>query len=191
MKTRTLFQHIALVLGFGGLLGCTPVQRDGDPMVREMNVSDQAQLDDILMACEDVLRDQGFRLDRVDRRAGVVTTHPETSQHFFEVWRKDVATAYDFWEASLNTIRRTVEITTQPDLMKGNARLTVKVIRERYSAPERQFNNSIAAFQFYGTTLPSVETGETLTAADNEWIPDGRDLTMEAAILNKITARTG
>jgi hypothetical protein len=186
------FKHIACVIMLiSWASGCTPVQRDGDLMVRDFSVSDQAQLNDLLDTCEDVLRDQGFRIDRVDRRAGVVTTHPETSKHFFEVWRKDVANNYDFWEASLNTIRRSVEIQAEPDLVKGEARMTLKVKRERFSAPDRQFNNSIAAFQFYGDALPSVSTGERVTRADDEWIEDGRDLAMEELLINKIAARAG
>ncbi|GJM26151.1 MAG: hypothetical protein DHS20C16_25660 [Phycisphaerae bacterium] len=185
-------KHIACVTALiGWAVGCTPVQRDGDLMVRDFSVADQTQLSDLLETCEDVLRDQGFRIDRVDRRAGVVTTYPETSKHFFEVWRKDVATSYDFWEASLNTIRRSVEIQAEPDLAKGETRMTLKVKRERFSAPDRQFNNSIAAFQFYGDALPSVSTGERVTRADVEWIEDGRDLAMEELLINKIAARAG
>ncbi|HNO80112.1 MAG TPA: hypothetical protein PKN33_18855 [Phycisphaerae bacterium] len=191
MNTRKHFPFFVPLVGLAGLVGCTPVQRDGDPMVRAFTVADQDQLNDLLDTCEDVLRDQGFRIDRVDRRAGVVTTHPETSQHFFEVWRNDVATNYDFWEASLNTIRRSVEIQAAPDLAKGEASLTIKVKRERYSALDRQFNNSIAAFQFYGDTLPAVSTGEKVTRADDEWIEDGRDLALEELLINKITARAG
>lgn len=191
MNTRKQIQSVVLLVGLACLVGCTPVQRDGDPMMQDFTVADQDQLNDLLNTCEDVLRDQGFRIDRVDRRAGVVTTYPETSKHFFEVWRKDVATNYDFWEASLNTIRRTVEIQAAPDLVKGEASVTVKVVRERFSAPDRQFNNSIAAFQFYGDALPAVSTGERVTRADVEWIEDGRDLALEEMLMNKIAARAG
>ncbi len=191
MNTLKHISCFTAMCGIGIIVGCTPVQRDGDPMMQDFAVADQSELNELLETCENVLRDQGFRIDRVDRRAGVLTTHPETSKHFFEVWRKDVATGYDLWESSLNTIRRTVEIQTEPDLVKGETHMTVTVKRERLSAPDRQFNNSIAAFQFYGDTLPSATTGERVTSADVEWIEDGRDLVMEELLINKISARAG
>ncbi len=191
MKQNNFTKRIACVFGLGLLCGCTPVQRSGDLMIQDVPGADQPRLDELWSVCEGVLRKHGFRLDRMDRRAGILTTHPETSQHFFEIWRKDVATAYDFWEASLHTIRRSVEIQTEPDAAKGETRLTVTVKRERFSAPDRQFNNSIGALQFYRNTLPSLETGAKLTAADDEWIEDGRDLAMEKRLLEMIVARAG
>lgn len=191
MKRLPHIRCFVTVVAMGLAGGCTPVQRDGDPMVQDFSVADQSQLNELLETCENVLRDQGFRIDRLDRRAGVVTTHPETSKHFFEVWRKDVATRYDLWEATFNTIRRTVEIQTEPDLIRGEARMTLTVKRERFSSPDRQFNNSNAAFQFYGDTLPSATTGERVTRADSEWIEDGRDLALEELLINKISAQAG
>lgn len=36
-----------------------------------------------------------FRVDRADRRAGVITTFPLVGRHWFEFWRRDATTRTD------------------------------------------------------------------------------------------------
>jgi len=145
--------------------------------------------DRIWSAAQDVLRANRFRLDRVDRLEGVITTWPNTSQHYFEFWRSDVKTGWDFWEATLNLIRRRAEIRLTASDSGEPASLMVRVLKQRLSSPDRQFNSSGAAYQFFGDSLPST-TGKAISPeVDNRWIDLGRDHALEDALLESILAR--
>ena len=179
------------VLGLAFCVGCTAPARTGDPLAHTFATTDKGQCEWLWEASQSVLRENRFVLDRVDRRSGVISTHPETSQQFFEFWRHDVEVPYDSWEATLRTVRRSVRIDVDFDVEASASELTIAVRRERFATPERQFNNSIAAFRAFGNDLPGAQTGRPVSTADNYWINDGRDLEMERYLLEKIIARTG
>jgi hypothetical protein len=147
--------------------------------------------DRLWLAVEDVLRASGFRLDRVDHREGVVTTWPNTSQQFFEFWRSDVRTGWDFWEASLNPIRRRAEVRLTSPEADEPASLMVRVYKQRLSSPDRQFNSSGAAYQFFGDNLPSTTGKQIVPEVDDHWIDLGRDHALEDSLLKSILARAG
>lgn len=183
INTATLIASAVIITG------CTAPPRGGDPVQQSFQTADADQRDRVWTAGADVLREHGFRIDRMDRRAGIITTKPQTSQQFFEFWRKDVDTPYDRLEASFRTVRRYVKLETQPDQVGDEMPVTVTVFRETFATPERQFNSSIAAFRMFGDDLPSEETGGRVTRADDYWIPDGRDPAMESYFLNQIAKR--
>ena len=137
------------------------------------------------------LRGQRLRLDRVDESSGVITTVPEVSQHWFEFWRKDVATFRDFLESSMNCIRRWVEVTAARGNDGSWDHFSVIVHMERLSAPDRQFKNSACVYQFFADSLPSTTGAPKVTQQDHRWIDMGRDSAMEEYLGHKIAARTG
>lgn len=171
--------------------GCTAPPRSGDPVVQTFTTQDTTQQDALWLSCQEVLREHGFMIDRLDRRAGIITTVPQTSQQYFEFWRKDVDTPYDFGEASLRSVRRTVTVEVAFDDARGESNVIVNVKRETFCTPERQFNNSLAAFQMFGEQLPAAETGERITRADDYWVDAGRDLAMERYYRDCIIAQAG
>ncbi len=139
---------------------------------------------------EDILRDHHYTLDRVDRRGGVITTKPTVSQHFFEIWRHDVNTWRDFHEASLNPMRRWIEVHASPyAAANSETTIDVRVYKQRLSAPDRQFNNSGAAYQFFGDQLPSTTGKPRVTDADHRWLDKGRDYAMEDYLRELIEER--
>lgn len=154
---------------------------DDPPATRAVATQDS---DCLWEAVQESLRRGGYRLDRVDREAGIVTTMPETSQHFFEVWRRDVNTREDFWEGSLNSIRRWVEVN-----VSGASEVSVVVHKERLSSLDRQFNSTGAAYQYFGENLPSTTGKVKVTAEDDHWIDRGRDPAMERYVLDAILER--
>jgi len=168
-------------------VSCTAPQRHGPITTREFNPAVETETEALWTASQDVLREHRFRLDRVDRRAGVVTTQPVTSQQLFEFWRKDVATSYDLLEASMRTVRRWVDV----EMAEDDGALRVVVHRETLVSPDRQFNNSVVATRMFGTDLPRADTGEPISEADNYWIDAGRDPAMEQYLLDRIVARAG
>ncbi len=167
--------------------GCAQPAREGDPIRQVVATPTDEDRDALWSAAEDVLRENRFDIALVDRREGTISTKPTTSEHFFEFWRHDVATPYDFLEASLRTVRRSAVVKIEGT--EGQTELTVKVERERFATPERQFNNSVAAFQMFREELPAEQTGRALTPADDYWIDAGRDLAMEQYLLNRIVKR--
>lgn len=170
-----------------GIAGCHAPKRASYVSSETLHVGDSSQEADALWtAIQDTLRSNYMPLDRVDRRAGVVTTVPVMSQHWFEFWRRDVATREDALEATLNPIRRWVQVTVAFDDARNWAQLSVAVHKQRLSSPDRQFNSSGAAYQFFGESLPSTTGDPTVTAQDDRWINIGQDPAMEEFLLKKI-----
>lgn len=137
-------------------------------------------------AAKDVLRRYRYKLDRVDIRAGRITTHPLGSQHFFEFWRNDVATKRDRQEASLCSIRRRVNVMVEKSPPHGPHHVRVTVRKERFSSPDRQFNSSTALYHFFSHSLPAARTGTPILPEDSTWVDLGVDSAMEQRILQAI-----
>lgn len=172
--------------------GCLGPRRDDYVSLRQVALADASSETDALWeAIQETLRRGRFRLDRVDRHAGVVTTMPETSQQFFEFWRHDVDSREDLWESTLNLIRRRVHVNLVRSEDGQSGELGVVVYKERFSSPDRQFNSSGAAYQFFGDRLPSTTGLEKVTSADDRWLELGRDPAMEDYLLREILERAG
>lgn len=159
-------------------------------MTHALTVAARSQeADHLWEAIQETLRRHRFRLDRVDRRAGTITTRPETSQHFFEFWRHDVDTRTDLWEATLNPIRRTVSVSVAGTSGETWDSLAVVVNKERLIASDRQFNNTASAYQYFGERLPSTAGGSRAADEQEQWIHLGRDAAMEEYLLQEILQR--
>lgn len=186
-----------LVTSVCGSVGCVSPRRGEYRSAQPVSVAEPSeQADQLWEAVQETLRRGRFQIDRVDRASGVVTTLPETSQHFFEFWRHDVDTPRDAWEATLNPMRRWVEVSltregdgpwTHPSELR--TRLAVVVHKERLSSPDRQFNSSGAAYQYFGESLPSTTGKSQVSAKDDRWLDCGRDPAMEDYLLRAILER--
>jgi len=187
MGTKTI--RCLGLLAVMGLIGCA--HRHPDRLTptssHELLVSQRSTAgEELWTAAKEVLRDHGFRLDRVDRGAGLITTMPRTSQQAFEFWRNDVCTSFDLWEATLNPIRRWAEVRFVQNDVGAWTDISVTVHKERFSAPDRQFNNTGSAYQFFGNQLPST-TGQTeVTSADERWLDAGRDAALEGCLVQQV-----
>lgn len=179
----------ALLAAASGCLGPRRDHYQSSCQLIFVEPSDDA--DRLWRAIEDTLRRHRYRMDRVDRRAGVITTMPAISQHVFEFWRQDVVTWPDLWESTLNPIRRWVEV--RLDRTQDNAwrELTVMVHKERLSSPDRQFNSTGAAYQYFGESLPSITGRDRAWENDSHWLAEGRDAAMEEYLLRDILIRAG
>ncbi|UCE62248.1 MAG: hypothetical protein JSU63_11150 [Phycisphaerales bacterium] len=191
MGARVTFCALAGLLAVS-LAGCARLQR-GDYLTSCDLVipASSEQADRVWDAVRDTLRRHRFRLDRVDRRAGVITTMPEMSQHFFEFWRKDVATRHDFWEATLNPIRRWVEVRVTRGEDDQWDRLAVLVHKQRLSSPDRQFNSTGAAYQYFGDSLPSTTGLVQVTPEDDRWLTLDDDEAMADYLLGRFIDEAG
>lgn len=184
---------MSVVLALIGLTaGCLGPRRDDYRSSQLLTITDPSpEADQVWEAVQDTLRRHRFQLDRVDRRARSITTMPLTSQHIFEFWRHDVDTGPDLWESTLNPIRRWVEVTVARADDKTWMELAVVVHKERLSSPDRQFNNTGAAYQYFSDSLPSTEGIIRVTAEDDMWLDQGRDPAMEDYLLRAIFERVG
>lgn len=189
----SLRRHVRLLVVLSHTVlavGCLGPRRDEYQTTQPLTIANRsAEADRLWEAIKETLREHRFRLDRVDRRAGVITTLPTASQHFFEFWRHDVDNRPDFWEATLNPLRRWVSVTVTRGVDGAWTRLAVAVHKERLSSPDRQFNNTGAAYQYFGDSLPSTAGLVRVTAEHDAWIDEGRDPAMEEYLLGKLLER--
>ena len=181
------FKLLYIVISLPVMAGC--FRQNSSVLISTTPISIEnrsTQADQLWEAALNTLRQHQFRLDRVDRRAGIITTRPLTSQHLFEFWRHDVDTWHDLLESTLNPLRRKVEVTIEKDDNGLWSSIAVAVHKERLSSPDRQFNSTGAAYQYFGNTLPSTTGKIHVTLEDDQWIDQGSDLAMENYFLRKI-----
>jgi len=180
----------AVVLACG--LGCQAPGEPAAPLTARVSAETPADLEAIWEAATDTLLRNSFQLDRQDRLAGVLTTHPETSAAFFELWRPQPRPAYLWWESNLHTIQRQAAVTIRPVEEGREYDVTVQVERFRYSFEERQIDNPLGALRLYSSEAPTVRAGELRRLGESsDWIPLGRDPFMEEALLSSILERSG
>jgi hypothetical protein len=118
-----------------------------------------------------------------------MTTFPQVSKQFFEVWRDDVATLPAALESTLGTVRRSVrvEVRRRED---GTYEAAPKVVVERYAQAERRVT-SVARYAEVLAIDPLAEgsrqrdrIGADLPAA--YWYTLGRDEPLEKQIANAV-----
>jgi hypothetical protein len=139
-------------------------------------------------ACRRATIASSFTVDRVDFRAGLMTTLPLVSKQFFELWRNDVVTPRGVAESSLDTIRRTArfEVRRRDD---GKYEAAPKVLVERFSLEERRIT-SVARFAEMFTAEKTEgsrsrdRSGGDLP--DTYWYAAGRDHALEAHLANAV-----
>lgn len=155
------------------------------------------------------LREHDFTPRRVEWDLGLAIAGPSVGGQWFEIWRSDVHGPYQILESSMHTIRREVTLRVEPEAgsgprpdgaaaggasgdASGNAlyRVGVEVEKSRYSAPERQVTVASAALGLYSTRRPTEAGRIGADAAAVEWVPLGRDVLLEAYLLDQIVAAT-
>ncbi len=104
-----LLRPLTLIAIATFLAGCASRQ----PMPATFHVP-AGQYADAFDAARDRLRSMRFELDRVDARAGVITTRPKHSAGFASPWDREQSTFTQEWEDLANEQYRTVRILFQP-----------------------------------------------------------------------------
>lgn len=144
-------------------------------------------------ACRQAALASSFTIDRVDFRNGLMTTLPQVSKQFFEVWRHDVAAPMGVLESSLDTVRRTVRFEVRR-LDDGRYEAVPKVMVERFSLAERRIT-SVARF----AEIFTVQQTEGSRARDRHggdlpdmyWYPTGRDTALEKRLARSVRHQLG
>lgn len=138
----------------------------------------------------EVLRDHNFEPDRQDMRFGIITTEATISGQFFEFWRADAQSWYQWAESSVHTIRRSVIARfDRQDGSKGSYVLTLEVKVQRKFMPQRQITTAGQALHMFGEKLP-IYTGERIEADQGvRWVELGSDQLLEQYLLDRIARK--
>ncbi len=131
-------------------------------------------------ACDHVLRQRYFGINRSDFRNGVLISEPLISKQIWEFWRQDVGSFLQQLNSTLATYRRTVHwtITAEED---GEFVATPKVVVERYSATPRR----ITAVTRYTSAASSADADAPIQSPSlqqvkrSPWYAVGRDEALE------------
>jgi hypothetical protein len=177
---------VALLFGLGGCH--TPPQATG-PTDMVLRIPDREAFLDAALT---VLREQDLPPERVDWERGVAVSRPTTSGQWFEFWRGDSRGGYQLFESSIHTMRRVATVRIEPVTAEGTSdeyRLSIQVDKGRYSAPERQVTTASGALAIYNERLPTTEGLRGAESRGAHWVPLGRDVLLEAYLLDKIAAR--
>ena len=167
-------------------VGCMQPPAPLEHQSLRLTVSDENEQRALWDTTLDVLRRSRFQIDRDDPGARVITTFPEVSGNWFEFWRQDTATAYDTVEANLHTVRREATVNLVPADSENTWLLSIKVVKSRHSAPERQMTNPAEGLRVFSAAIPTT-SGDVLTRAESvEWIDRGRDAAVERMLLDRV-----
>jgi len=169
------------------LLGCTkPTQPRWEGIAVE-----KASFDQVWEVCLTSLKDRGLKVDRQDRRFGLIVSEPTIGEQFFEFWRKDAVSSDDVLLSSLHTIRRivSIQVTTQ-----GPRKFEVRVQAQaqRASIPGDQLDNTVEAFELLNRQgIPASPSRRDYVRPQAEpiWVDIGREPALEQYILEDITHR--
>ncbi len=149
-------------------------------------------------AAIDVLRDNGFVVDRRDYRYGVITTRPLGSPTVLEPWHAQNTTAEQAWESTFNDIRRRVAVrlvkhASAPDTndtLVSSYNLEVEVVLEHKQVPTRRLTGSAKRNVFSSLSAPPRELADK-GVTGTYWEPIGRDQELESRLLTQILDRLG
>ncbi|MCJ7543721.1 MAG: hypothetical protein MUP47_04015 [Phycisphaerae bacterium] len=146
----------------GGAAGCLKYTQ---PVVAEpaLQTTAERNFQAIWLASQEVLRKYRFTIDRMDRRAGLITTEPLTGQQFFEPWRKDAVTREALADSSLKTLHRSVVVQIQPTRPGGEEyEPIVQVTVSKPSSPPMEIHSTGAAYGMF--ILPEEQDDEDIGA---------------------------
>ncbi|GAB4194804.1 MAG: hypothetical protein Kow00105_09050 [Phycisphaeraceae bacterium] len=175
-----------------GMVGCARHMAVVDQPV----AIDSARYRACFDAAVDVLRDNGFVVDRRDYRFGVITTRPLGSPTVLEPWHAHNSTADQAWESTFNDIRRRVAVrlaknaasTDAGDTPVSSYNLEVEVVMERKQVPTRRLTGSAKRNVFSSLSAPPRELADK-GVTGTYWEPIGRDRELESRLLAQILDR--
>jgi hypothetical protein len=148
-------------------------------------------------ASVDVLRENGFTIDRRDYRFGKITTLPLGSPNMFEVWNSQNTTHQQAVESTLASEQRRVNVSISATADRsdqtdtpGVYMLEVEVILDRKQIPTRRLAGSARRNVFSNLAAPPkdlIDRGVT----GSYWEAVGRDPYLEARLIKQITDQAG
>lgn len=136
----------------------------------------------------DVVHDYLFEIERENKLGGVIETRYKTGASVLEPWQPDSVGSANRWQSTLQSIRRKAYIHFTP--APGGYMVGVEAIKELEDVPRA------ANFQGGATFLDNSALQRDLNpvvgqATPSGWINQGRDPSLEQAMLRTINRRLG
>jgi len=130
--------------------------------------------------------DDYFQIASENRQQRRIVTEPNVGGTVMEPWDRDSGDLYDRLESTLQTIRRFAIVTVDPDPTGMGYAVRIEVFKELEDMvrPER----APAGRAIFSNEIPVNRTREIVGPVDlpQGWIPKGRDIVVEQAILRKL-----
>ena len=147
----------------------------------------RATNDDVLWErTVDVLHDFQFIVAREDRSARVIETDYKVGSGCLEPWHKESVGVANRLESTLQSIRRKVRISLLPTDAAGSFVVAVEALKEREDLPGLAANSPGAATFQESTPLERDLNPVVGQSTASGWLPVGRDLDLEQAIVAKL-----
>ncbi len=183
---RTSPCFAALLMLAAGLIGCqaTPQSASAPVQIAEQEYAHMYQ------ASIDVLRDNGYTIDRDDYRFGSVTTDAEQSSTVLEPWRRDNKTFVQAVAATANRQRRVVRVQMEPIEHTDQFNLYVEAVVEQLQLPTRYLTGSTRGQAIFGqlSSVPGEHARRGIT--EGYWQTVERDPLLEQRLLDEIVRRS-
>jgi hypothetical protein len=167
--------------------GGAPLVRSGPPISNPIRVATTNEE----LAWEravDVLHEFQFEIARENRLARVIETVPKVGSGLLEPWHPEAVTLESRLEGSLQSIRRIVQISLQPDDQRRGFLVSVVAHKEVEDLPGIAANSPGAATFPESTPLERDLDPVVGQSTPSTWVAAGRDLPLEQAILKRLHA---
>jgi hypothetical protein len=146
------------------------------------------QIADVVSDYFTIAREQQVRRSGEAWCEGRIETAYQGGASWLEPLRKDSVGAFNRWESTFQTIRRSAIVRVIPDANGYLVEVVVQKELEDLPHPERA-SASVAAFP-NDFSLPTARAGDvSRTLSSPRWLPLGRDPALEAKMLAEIHAR--
>lgn len=182
--TGRFLRAVLVVAGCAALLGgCARGARTSDVAVSAGAYSDAFD------AAKEVLREQGFSLERIDAAKGVITTQPRHSAGLATPWKTDESSLGQEVEGLVNEQRRRAVVLFEPD-QRSEEGETGMICRVRVTVYRSQSPGWRVSSRT--PTLPSVTTDPAMSARGLGYgyeTPRERDEALERRLAGKIARR--
>jgi len=142
-------------------------------------------------AAERVLGEMHFTVAKSDAESGYIRSGPLPGAQSFEFWRKDNVGDYNWAQANLHSIRRTVELEISQKEREMCIGCDVKV--ERLNLPEYEVTGSTQAYRMFSKSSRARQQLE-VNAAQKEgmsWVELGEDRRLGTEILKQLKEKLG
>ena len=120
---------------------------------------------------------------------GRLDTFPEVGSTLFEPWRHDSVGSYEKLESTLQSIRRTATVRVTPAPTQNGYLVDVAVFKELEDVVRPAHATAGAATFRYDSSLTRVVSPVGEQEINEDWIPLGRDTSLEQRIIGHLLAR--
>lgn len=155
------------------------------PLVDHWYLMDQIsdELDDYFQ----IYREERIRVVDSVMTEGWIETHPKIGGTIFEPWKKDSTLGFEKAHATLQTVRRFAKVRVLPT---GNGyQVDVKVYKELENLPQPLGSAVSGPILRHDNTLDIDRDEQWINGRNENWIPLGRDFSLEQLILENIQQR--